>query len=81
MIKFLELWLLLFGVTCAAVLRNSYLGGTAAPLLFKLIGLELGALGIWAVYWMVLYPKYFTPFRNLPTPAVSIYHHTRCNGY
>jgi hypothetical protein len=26
-----------------------------------------------AIYWLVLYPKYFTPFRHLPTPSVG-YH-------
>jgi hypothetical protein len=33
---------------------------------------EFGALVIWAFYGMVLYPRYFTPFRQLPTPPVRI---------
>lgn len=32
----------------------------------------LGASAAWRMlYWLVLYPKYFTPFRHLPTPPVS----------
>ncbi|EAW08948.1 cytochrome P450 [Aspergillus clavatus NRRL 1] len=33
-----------------------------------MIGFEMSAILAFAVYWMVLYPRYFTPFRNLPTP-------------
>ena len=40
-------------------------------LIVSLLGLGLVASSVWVVYWMVLYPKHFSPFRHLPTPSVS----------
>ncbi len=36
-----------------------------------LLAVEAGTAILWGIYWMILYPAYFTPFPNIPTPAVS----------
>ncbi|KAI4865035.1 cytochrome P450 [Hypoxylon rubiginosum] len=65
---FLGLWLSSFALTWGALSYQAYYGGYYTASLFQLIVLEVGVLVSWACYWMILYPRYFTPFRNLPTP-------------
>lgn len=67
---FLGLWLSSFALTWGALSYQAYYGGYYTASLFQLIVLEVGVLVSWACYWMILYPRYFTPFRNLPTPQV-----------
>ena len=70
---FLELWLPLVGCTLLALAHKIYGAGRddAVPVLILLAAEAVTAV-LWGIYWMVLYPAYFTPFRHLPTPAVSI---------
>ncbi|KAI1759405.1 cytochrome P450 [Hypoxylon sp. FL1150] len=64
---FLGLWLSSFALTWGALIHQVYHGGVYTASLLQLIALELGVFVCWACYWMILYPRYFTPFRHLPT--------------
>lgn len=68
---FLGIWLPICVCTWCALLYQ-FLGGLdyASPPTVAIIIVELAALLAWALYWIVLYPNYFTPFRHLPTPPV-----------
>ena len=71
---FLEIWLPLVACTIVVLFYKSFTDHDAVRTILSLLGLELGSLGLWAIYWMILYPAYFTPFRHLPTPPVSTTH-------
>jgi len=67
---FLEVWLPLVGCTLVALIqRVSSAGLDAANPVLLVLAAEVGTAALWGIYWMVLYPAYFTPFRNIPTPA------------
>ncbi|KAI1085699.1 cytochrome P450 [Whalleya microplaca] len=66
---FLGLWLSSFALTWGALFHQAFTGGPYGALLLKLVAVELGLFVFWATYWMILYPRYFTPFRKLPTPS------------
>lgn len=68
---FLEIWLPLVACTTVVLFYKSFTDHDAVGTISSLLAIELGSLGLWAIYWMVLYPAYFTPFRHLPTPPVS----------
>ena len=73
MAGFFGIWLPISVSTFCAVLYR-YLSGlnyTSVPIISAVV-IELAALVVWVLYWMVLYPNYFTPFRHLPTPVVCI---------
>ncbi|ORY67812.1 cytochrome P450 [Pseudomassariella vexata] len=65
---FLEIWLPLWACTSSALLFKYLTDPSGAKPVTTLLTLELCSLGLWAIYWMILYPSYFTPFRHLPTP-------------
>lgn len=68
--SFLEIWLCMLTLTVVGIAHQAFVGGSYTGLLFKVLGAEMCAfVGFW-VYWMILYPQYFTPFRDLPTPSV-----------
>jgi hypothetical protein len=73
MISFLEAWLSLFACTLSALFYKALTSGyPSMGLLLILLAVEFVSLVLWAFYWIVLYPSYFTPFRHLATPSVRI---------
>jgi hypothetical protein len=70
---FFGVWLSISVCTWCAVFYQ-YLGELhyASTPTIALLAIELAALMVWVLNWMVLYPNYFTPFRHLPTPSVRI---------
>ncbi|KAI0169668.1 cytochrome P450 [Hypoxylon sp. FL1284] len=66
---FLGPWLSAFALTWGALFHQVWYGGLYTTPLLQLIALEVGILACYALYWMILYPRYFTPFSNLPTPS------------
>lgn len=59
-------------LTVVGIFHQAFVDGNYTVLLFKVLGAEMCAfVGFW-VYWMILYPHYFTPFWDLPTPSVCI---------
>jgi len=73
---FVAEWLLIWVCTWGAVIYHQQPFGHshASSSMISLLALETVALVAWALYWMVLYPAYFTPFRHLPTPPVCADH-------
>lgn len=59
-------------LTVVGIVYQAFTGGYYTALLFKVLGAEVCAFVGFAVYWMILYPYYFTPFWDLPTPKVRI---------
>lgn len=58
---------------CSSVLLISYLpaysvNGSAAA---TFVASYLFFISAEAIYWLVLYPAFFTPFKHLPVPPVS----------
>lgn len=47
-----------------------FLPSTRQSILVLLI-VEILFFPAWLLYWTIIYPKYLTAFRHLPTPAVS----------
>jgi hypothetical protein len=72
MARFLEVWLPLSACTLGALLYRSLTDLSRTGPIFTLLAVELGSLVLWGIYWMILYPNYFTPFHHLPTPPVRI---------
>ncbi|KAH8651294.1 cytochrome P450 [Xylariales sp. PMI_506] len=68
---FFGVWLSISVCTWGAVFYR-YVGDLdyASTPTVAVLALELASLIVWALYWVVLYPKYFTPFLHLPTPSV-----------
>lgn len=54
------------------IVHQTFVGGHYTALLFKVLGAELCTFVGFVVYWMILYPRYFTPFRVISTPSVRI---------
>lgn len=72
---FFGVWLSIWVCTWSTALYQYLSNHEYASIpLVVLIGAELTALVVWLFYWMVLYPRYLTPFRHLPTPAVGFVH-------
>ncbi|KAL4902783.1 hypothetical protein BDW74DRAFT_157565 [Aspergillus multicolor] len=69
MISFLEGWLCTTTLTTSGIAHQYFIGGEHLVLLLQVLGVHFVAFVAFAVYWMVLYPRYFTPFRNIPTPS------------
>ncbi|KAJ6088621.1 hypothetical protein N7486_009882 [Penicillium sp. IBT 16267x] len=67
--SFLEIWLCALTLTVGGIVHQAFVGGHYTALFYNLIGAELCAFVGFAVYWMILYPRYFTPFRDIPTPS------------
>ena len=59
-------------LTVVGIVHQGFVGGYYTALLFKVLGAEMCAFVGFGVYWMILYPHYFTPFWDLPTPSVCI---------
>jgi hypothetical protein len=72
MVLFLEIWLPLSACTLGTLLYKSLTDVSHTGLILAVLGVELGSLLLWAFYWMILYPNFFSPFRHLPTPPVCI---------
>jgi hypothetical protein len=70
MVRFLEAWLLTWSCTLSTAFFQAVTGYKVVGFTIPLLVLELASLPLWGLYWTVLYPSYFTPFRNLPTPPV-----------
>lgn len=70
--SFLEILLCTLTLTVGGIVHQAFVGGHYTALLFKVLGAELCAFVGFAVYWMILYPRYFTPFWDIPTPSVRI---------
>lgn len=69
---FLDLWLPFVGWTISGIVYEKIRQKTLLAVdLVPLLGLEILVFASWATYWILLYPAYFTPFKNLPTPPVS----------
>lgn len=69
---FLGLWLLVFVPSSGWLLYETSAGGSDTGPILKLTALEVIIFAFWAFYWMILYPRYFTTFRNIATPKVRI---------
>lgn len=70
---FFGIWLPVCVCTwCAVFYRYLHDLDYASTPTVAVLAMQLAALVVWVIYWMVLYPKYFTPFRHLPTPSVRI---------
>lgn len=69
---FLAIWLSAFSLTSSSLIHQVYAGGPYTSQLLKLGAIEIGVFTVWAIYWMILYPRYFTPFRDIATPKVNI---------
>lgn len=74
MITFLEFWLCTLCLTSGGVVHQVFTGGQHIALLFQVLGGHLVTLLGFALYWTVLYPRYFTPLSNIPTPSVRSSH-------
>lgn len=72
MISFLEFWLCTLSLTSGGIVHQAFTGGQHIALLFQVLGGHIVTIIGFAIYWMVLYPQYFTPFSNIPTPSVRI---------
>ncbi|KAJ5087474.1 cytochrome P450 [Penicillium angulare] len=70
MITFIEFWLSTLTLTSGGIIYQSITGGEYTKLHFKGLAAHLVAFVAYAVYWMILYPRYFTPLGNIPTPKV-----------
>ncbi|KAK4119457.1 cytochrome P450 [Parathielavia appendiculata] len=65
---FVASWLSIWVCTCGAVIYQALGRSNGFSSLTILLAIEIVALIAWALYWMLFYPAYFTPFRHLPTP-------------
>lgn len=72
MVLFLELWLPLSACTIGTLVYRLFTDVSRTGPIFTLVAIELGTLLLWGIYWTVLYPRYLTPFRHLPTPPVRV---------
>jgi high-affinity Fe2+/Pb2+ permease len=73
MISFLGLWLCTVTLASGGIFHQALAGGEHTALHFQVLGAHVVAFVAFAVYWMILYPRYFTPFGNIPTPSVRIH--------
>ncbi|KAK2024499.1 cytochrome P450 [Colletotrichum zoysiae] len=69
----LNSWFLAVFCTCIALPYRLVTGSDGVGSVLGLLGLEVVSLALWIGYWIVLYPTYFTPLRNLPTPPKRKY--------
>ncbi|KAH3269460.1 hypothetical protein KXW55_003965 [Aspergillus fumigatus] len=69
MISFLGLWLCTVTLASGGIFHQALAGGEHTALHFQVLGAHVVAFVAFAVYWMILYPRYFTPFGNIPTPS------------
>lgn len=68
---FLGTWLAVFTGNLGVVVYQSVTQRHPRSFLpITTLALEIIIFALWAMYWTVLYPAYFTPFRHLPTPPV-----------
>lgn len=71
MTSFLEFWLCTLTLTLGGLVHQALTGGNYIGALLLALFADFAALFAFAVYWMILYPRYFTPLSGIPTPAVS----------
>ncbi|KAB8227686.1 cytochrome P450 [Aspergillus alliaceus] len=69
MISFLEFWLCTLTLASGGIVHQALTCGEHIALLFQVLGAHVVAFVAFAVYWMILYPRYFTPLGNIPTPS------------
>ncbi|KAL0943252.1 uncharacterized protein CTRU02_201138 [Colletotrichum truncatum] len=69
----LNSWFLAVFCTCITLLYHLIAGSDGIGSVLSLLGLEVLFLALWIGYWIILYPTYFTPLRNLPTPPKRKY--------
>jgi cytochrome P450 len=69
MSAFLSIWLPTTSATAVVLALKAFNELDSARPIAKLLGVEFASLAAWFFYWMVLYPTYFSPFHNLPTPS------------
>ena len=71
MAYFLPWWTALLSADVLSIVYQAVRGQRIKNVQLAFLGI-LVVSAIWqTVYWLILYPKYFTPFRDLPTPPVS----------
>ena len=71
MAHFLPWWIALLSADVLSIAIQAIRGQRSTSVQLGVLGvLVISALGQ-TTYWLFLYPKYFTPFRHLPTPPVS----------
>ncbi|KAH3214233.1 hypothetical protein KXV77_002975 [Aspergillus fumigatus] len=58
-----------FDYPSGGIFHQALAGGEHTALHFQVLGAHVVAFVAFAVYWMILYPRYFTPFGNIPTPS------------
>ncbi|KAE8154019.1 cytochrome P450 [Aspergillus avenaceus] len=68
MASFLGSWLILVVSTVGISLYHVITSRPTLLFISSVVALEVISFVVWAFYWVVLYPVYFTPFRNIPTP-------------